>query len=139
MLCTGLLISFSVVNARDTLINFDFENVLKRGYDEGILDKKLTFKLFGQSHKTIVKTFTEYKTNKKTNGFGKTDIESCEWVMLGALKALQAKANSIGANAIIDIKSNYKNIEYVSSTDYQCATGFLMSGVALKAKLVSLK
>ena len=69
---------------------------------------------------------------------GKSNEKSCAWALLSALKTLQSRAVSLDANAVIDIKSNYKSKEFTSSTEYQCGVGFLMPGVALKAKVVSL-
>ena len=128
-----------VVYAKDKLETFDFYEVIQQGYDEGILDKNIRFKLVGQKHNKVSTIFSEYKSNKKTNGFGKSAKKSCSWALLSALKSFQKRANSLGANAVIDIKSNFKNKEFVSSTEYQCGKGFLMSGVALKANIVNLE
>lgn len=134
----GLLSISTALLAKDKLLTFDFNQVVQQGYDQGILDKKITFKLAGQNHKTIKKNFSEYRSNKKTNGVGKAKTESCSWALLGALKSMQGTAISIGANAVVNIKSNFKNREYISSTEYQCGAGFLMSGVAIKANIVTI-
>jgi uncharacterized protein YbjQ (UPF0145 family) len=51
---------------------------------------------------------------------------------------MQERAQKEGANAVIGIKSNYKNIERSSETEYMCGSGALMSGVALKGRVVEL-
>ena len=78
-------------------------------------------------------------TNKKTNGVGKSDVESCNWVALSALKALQEGAKDRGANAVIDIVSYFKKNEFRSATHYECYAGNIMSGVALKATYAKVK
>jgi hypothetical protein len=42
------------------------------------------------------------------------------------------------ALAVINIKSNYRNNELVSDTEYQCGAGALFAGVALKGRIVKL-
>ncbi len=139
LIISSLLLSLSVASvAKDSLVTFDFNAALQKGYAEGILDKNITFKLKGQPHKSIKKVFSDYKSNKKTRGAGRSNEDSCAWAMLSALKAFQDRAHSLGANAVVDIVSNYKNHEFISSKEYQCGAGFLMSGVALKAKVVNL-
>ena len=63
------------------------------------------------------------KTNKKTNFFNKSDKEGCEWAFLSAMLALQYAARERGGNAMINISSNYKNIEFTSETEYECGAG----------------
>jgi len=132
-----LLLCFSI-QAKDSIVSFDFNSALEKGYTDGILDKSITFKLKGQPHKSIKKVFSDYRSNKKTRGAGRSNTDSCAWALLSALKAFQDRAVSLGANAVVDIVSNYKNHEFVSSSEYQCGAGFIMSGVALKAKVVNL-
>ena len=50
----------------------------------------------------------------------------------GVLVAMQDQARSHGANAVVDITSNYKKQEFSSPTQYECAAGAIMAGVALK-------
>jgi len=40
-------------------------------------------------------------SNRKTNGVGKKDRYGCKWAALSALIALQDKAKTYGANAVI--------------------------------------
>ena len=87
----------------------------------------------------VIKNFGEYRTNKKTNAFGKSDHEACNWVMMSALVQLHQRAVSLGANAVINVKSNYKNNETSSTTNYTCGAGSLMAGVALIGTFVTLE
>lgn len=79
------------------------------------------------------------KTSKKTNSFGKSPTESCNWVFLSAMLDLQKRAEKAGANAIINIQSNYNNVPTSSKTEIECHDGALMSGIALKGEMVRLK
>jgi len=78
------------------------------------------------------------KTSQKTNSFGKSAQTSCNWAFLSAMLQLKKRANALGANAIVNIQSNYKNDVFSSSTEYECHDGALMTGVALKADFVKL-
>lgn len=78
----------------------------------------------------------EVKTNKKTNSVGKSDSAGCEWVFLGAMKAIAAKARSVGATSVVGLQSNYKNVPYSSTTEYECHVGNVVSGVALKGIMI---
>jgi uncharacterized protein YbjQ (UPF0145 family) len=125
--------------ARDTLHNYSVEDALNRGITQGILLDNVKLYFAGQDHPPVLKAFGEFRTNKKTNAFNKSDKEACEWVLFSALKALQQRAHDLGGNAVIDIKSNYKNREFVSATEFQCGAGNIVAGVALKGTVVTLQ
>ncbi|MDR7070498.1 uncharacterized protein YbjQ (UPF0145 family) [Pseudoxanthomonas japonensis] len=103
------------------------------------IDGSVRFYLAGQKTPAVVSRFGEDVTNKKTNGVGKSDAESCRWVALSALKALQQGAKDRGANAVVDIVSYFKKKEFRSATNYECHAGGLMSGVAFKATYAKIK
>ncbi|MFC5460839.1 hypothetical protein [Massilia niabensis] len=41
--------------------------------------------------------------------------------------------------AVVNIVSNYKNVEMSSDTEYECHDGAMMTGVALKGDFVTIK
>jgi len=90
----------------------------------------------GQSHPAISSNWGEISTSRKTNAFGKSDEEACQWVLLSALKVLQEAAQQRGYDAVVNIRSNYQNKEFSSATEFQCGAGAIMAGVALKGDLV---
>ena len=51
---------------------------------------------------------------------------------------LQKRAQDVGADAVVNIVSNFNNVEFASATEFQCADGALMAGVALKGDFVKL-
>jgi len=77
-------------------------------------------------------------TSLRTRKFGRSNEEACQWVMLSALVQLRDHARSVGGNAVVNIRSNWRNNEWSSTTQYHCAAGFLMAGVALKGDVVTL-
>ena len=134
-----LLVSVPGISlATDKVVHFAFNNAVVAATQSGKLDGSVKFYLAdikpdGQA--TVVKTVT---VEKKTNAFGKQDQVSCDWALQSALISLQEDAKEVGANAVVDIISDYDN-EYRDNEKYECHVGFLMSGVVLKAKLAKLQ
>lgn len=124
--------------ARDTQHMFSIEEALEAPAAQEKLDKGVKLYFANQKTPRPTKTLGEFKTNKKTNGFNKSDKEACDWTFLSAVLELQERARKEGGNAVVNIKSNYKNQETSSATEYMCGSGGLMSGVALKGTVAKL-
>ena len=132
------LLSSTSVYARDDQKMYLLEDAINTQAAKDKLDPSIKLYFGSQKHPDIASERGEWKTNKKTNGFNKSDKEACEWVFLSAVLELQERAQKEGGNAVIGIKSNYKNIERSSESEYMCGSGALMSGVALKGTVVKL-
>jgi len=133
-----LLLSAPSAEARDTLHKLPISAVLENPeYAERL--EGVQFFFAGQQHPSVAQDFGEYRTNKKTNAFGKSDEFACQWAMLSALLSLHQRALSLGADAVVDIRSNYKNREFASETEFECGAGAIMAGVALKGTVVRLQ
>ncbi len=122
--------------AADRIGHFSIEDALQRGYDEGVIDKSIGIYFKGQPHPKYATVIGTYKTNKKTNAFGKSDEKACQWVFLSAVKSLIERARKEGGKAVVDVVSNYKNKPYSSASQFECGAGAIMAGVALKGKVV---
>lgn len=137
---TCLMLAAAPAFAADTRLELPLQELLDSPQAKAAgLDGSVRFYLAGQKTPAVVSRFGEDVTNKKTNGVGKSDAESCRWVALSALKALQEGAKDRGANAVINITSYFKKNEFKSSTNYECHAGGIMSGVALKGTYVKIK
>jgi hypothetical protein len=123
--------------ARDTVHQFPIDEALKS--ESGKVGDDIPLYFAGQTHAPVAKTFGEFATNKKTNAFGKSDQAACQHVFLSAVIELQDRARKEGGNAVINIKSNYKNEVRESATEYTCGAGAVIAGVALKGDVVTLK
>ena len=135
-----VLSAFSTASyARDDVQAFPIKDILAQEQGKEVLGNDVRFYFGNQKHGRILKNWGEVSTNKKTNAFLKSDLEACNWVFLSAMKALKQRAIKEGGNAVIKIKSNYKNKETVSTTDFQCGAGNLIAGVALKGTIVKLR
>lgn len=137
VLSISLILLAADASARDTVQQLPVADVLNNPeYAERL--EGVSFYFGDQPHPEIAKNFGEGRTNKKTNAFNKSDEEACRWVMLSALIQLKERAQSLGANAVVNIRSNYKNNETSSDTEYTCGAGALMAGVALIGTFVTL-
>lgn len=136
---SALVLCSSHVFARDDVGSYSITNIMNSDVAKSKLGKDVSFYFGEQSYGKALKDFGEFKTNKKTNAFGKSDEEACNWVFLSAMIALKERAIKEGGNAVVDIKSNYKNNLISSTETFQCGAGAVMAGVALTGKVVTLK
>ncbi len=118
--------------ARDTVLHIPLADVLAMPEAQGKLDADMRFLLAGQPMPKVIKRFSTDVSNPKTNGVGKSDEFGCKWAALTALINLQNSAKREGANAVIDIVSYYKKVEYKSATNFECHAGAIIIGVALR-------
>lgn len=125
--------------ARDTVDALSIESALSDEKVMSAVGTDVKFYFGDQKHGKILQNFGEGKTNKKTNAFNKTDEEACQWAFASALLSLKEKALKEGGNAVVNIKSNYKNNLTSSNTTFQCGAGALMAGVALVGSVVKIK
>ncbi len=134
----GCLAGPTAAPARDSFRTYPVKEALEKGESEGRLaDVPLYFG--DQKHPEVVQSLGVYATNKKTNAFGKSDRVACDWVFLSAVIQLQQRALREGGNAVINIKSNYRDIEFVSDDEYRCGAGNIMAGVALIGTVVRIE
>ena len=124
--------------ARNTIHQLSIADFMAKPENASKLEG-VAFYFGDQPHPKILKEFGEYRTNKKTNAFNKKDEAACDWVMLSAMLSLHQRALSLGANAVINIKSNYKDNEVSSTTEYTCGAGAIMAGVALIGTFVTIE
>lgn len=133
-----LLLTTTAAHARDEHLTLPIKEALESPAAQSKLDKGVKLYFGQQKHPKPAKTLGEWKTNKKTNAFNKSDKEACEWVFLSAVLELQERARKEGGNAVINIRSNYKSHEKSSEMEYTCGAGGLMAGVAFKGTVVKL-
>ena len=124
--------------ARDEVQEFPISAPMASSTAKEKLTSEVKF-YFGETEFGLVQqSFGEYRTNKKTNAFGKSDAEACSWVFLSALIQLHDRAVSMGGNAVIRIRSNYRNSESSSTATFRCGAGNVIAGVALIGEIVIL-
>jgi uncharacterized protein YbjQ (UPF0145 family) len=136
----ALLVSFSLAShGRDDVGKYSITDTLSLEKAKETLGTDVRFYFGDQPHGNAVKKFGEFRTNKKTNAFNKSDREACEWAFLSAMKSLRDRALSEGGNAVVNIRSNYKNNTTSSSETFDCGAGKVIAGVALIGDVVTLQ
>ncbi|MGB1262139.1 MAG: excinuclease ABC subunit A [Cognaticolwellia sp.] len=137
-----LLLSLSIIStgsiARDDVADYSVADAMKIPKISSAIGSGVKFYFSGQQHAKAEKTFGEFQSNKKTNAFGKSDKEACQWAFASAMKTLRQRAIKEGGDAVINIRSNYKGNLTSSSTTFQCGAGSIMAGVALIGDVVKL-
>jgi uncharacterized protein YbjQ (UPF0145 family) len=125
--------------ARDDIQEFSIADALATEQAKSILGDNIKFYFGKQPHGAVVKKFGEFGSNKKSNGVGKSDKQACEWAFLSAMKSLRDRAQREGANAVVNIRSNYRNVSSTSNETFKCGAGNIMVGVALLGDVVEIK
>ncbi|MBD9413010.1 excinuclease [Pseudomonas sp. PDM16] len=129
-----------ISQARDTAHFLPFDQALQEALNAGRLDGSVKFHLAGTKPAGAVSVVRSgVTTSQKTNAFNKSDEAACSWALQSALIRMQNAAKQAGANAVVNIVSNYKNVVYSDAQKYECHAGAVMAGVALKADLANVK
>lgn len=134
--CTALIPTLA--QARDTTHFLPFYEVVKEATDAGRLDGSVKFYL-GTTPRGAQVISKDVTTSKKTNAFGKDDNVACRWALQSALIQLQNSAKAAGANAVVNLVSNYNHNVYKDSEKYECHAGGIMAGVALKGDYAKVR
>jgi uncharacterized protein YbjQ (UPF0145 family) len=125
-------------SASDDMKKFPIAGAMAANDAQNRLGDSVKFYFGDQPTPPVLERILTDKTSLRTNGFGKSAEKACNWVFLSAMLQLQKRAKDLGADAVINIVSNYKNVEMSSQTEFECADGALMAGVALKGDFVKL-
>lgn len=125
--------------AADNKVMLPIEGAFAANDARNRLGDSVTFHFHGQKPMPkVIERLTLDKTSQKTNSFGKSAETACNWAFLSAMLQLQKKAKAQGANAVVNIVSNYNNVESPSATEFECHEGAIMAGVALKGEFVRI-
>ncbi|MET0265489.1 MAG: excinuclease ATPase subunit [Duganella sp.] len=136
--CAASLATPLVASAADTMVKLPIAGAMAANDAQQRLGDSVKFYWADQPTPKIATRIASDKTSQRTNGFGKSTEKACNWVFLSAMLALQKRANELGADAVVNIVSNFKDQEFASQTEFECADGAIMAGVALKADFVKL-
>ncbi|MCP4407286.1 MAG: excinuclease ATPase subunit [Gammaproteobacteria bacterium] len=126
------------VEARDDRKMWSISEALNVEDAKQKLNQGIRFYFGDQSHPKITKNYGEFMSNKKTNAFNKTDERACQWNFLSAMISFQERAQRMGGNAVVNIRSFYKRNEISSQTEFECASGAFVSGVTFLGDVVKL-
>jgi hypothetical protein len=125
-------------NARDEHLKMSIKDAMETPDAKEKLGSDIKFFFGKQKTPKAARTYGTFTANKKTNFANKSDKDGCAHAFLSAMLSLQDRARSEGGNAVINIESYYKKESFVSETEYECAAGKIMGGVALRGTVAKL-
>jgi hypothetical protein len=138
LLATLLALVPAAAQAKDEQRLFDIAVVLASPEGRDRFDDTIRFYWSGQTAPTPLETVKIHTSERKTFLPTRTEQEACDQSFIEALAALRDAAREVGANAVVEIKSLYKNREFRSTTQYECRLGYFAAGVTLEGTLVKL-
>jgi uncharacterized protein YbjQ (UPF0145 family) len=132
--------SMSAAVARDDRLMFPVKDAMAKGQTtKDRLDPSIPLYFGKKTPAGVEKRIGEWTSNKKTNATNKSDQDACEIAFVSAALSLQERAKREGGNAVVNIKSVYKNDNVENDTQYLCGAGTFTAGVALRGTVVTLK
>lgn len=140
LMFASVMLSFTMTaQAKDEKMMMPIEAAFAQTGTRDNVDGSVKF-FFGKQKPTgkILQKLGSDTTSQKSNAFGKENSVSCNTAFLSGMISFQKRAKELGANAVINIVSNYKHVEMSSETEYECHVGAIMSGAAFKGDFVKI-
>ena len=135
----GLLALSPAAEARDDRIRFSVDAAMSTSDAQTKLGDEVQF-FFGEgNHPAVARTIGNWQSNKKSNGVGYSDEQSCNRAFLSAMISLRDRAVKEGGNAVVNIVSFYKRNHYSSESEFECGAGRIMAGVTFRGDVVVLE
>ena len=135
-----VLAGASTAMARDDRLMFPVKDGLEKGKTtKDRIDPEIRLYFGKQTPQGIDRRLGEFTSSRKTNATNKTDKEACEISFVSTVVSLQQRARKEGGNAVVNIRSVYKQEDSDSPTEFICGAGKIMAGVALRGTVVKLK
>ena len=139
MVCAAAAFAVNTTSARDDRIRFPISEAMNAPDAKAKLSQNIKFFFGDAAHPAVEQSYGVFTSNKKSNAFGKEEKVACNWAFLSAMLSFQDRAVREGGDAVINIKSNYKNNTLASETEYECGAGGIMVGVTFQGEVVKLK
>ena len=135
----GALLTSCASIADDKIVAHGIEEALVIEENKAELGTDIKFYFGDQKTPTIIKTFSDVSTKHEINSTLKSYKGACQAAFVEALKTLRDRAIANGANAVVNIRSNYKGPAVSSEKTFQCASGYFVTGVSLIGTVVSIE
>lgn len=124
--------------ARDVQKMRPLEAALKSEEAMKKLDPKFNIYFGKQAHPKVEKSLGETAIKRSTTQSENEDFDPCVHAFVRAMLDFQERTRAAGGNAAVNVRSNYKNNEFSSETEYVCVSGSLVTAVAFKGEMVKL-
>ena len=126
------LLSITSVQARNEFQPFSINEAVAAPGAAAQLDSTVKLYFGGQSATNVAKTLRDILVVRRVNTVLNKGDAACRSAFVEAIGFLQKAARAAGGNAVINIRSNFKNNERSSEVDYDCSVGSFRSVVSLK-------
>ena len=134
----SLMVLVCMVFARSDFLPIDLSKVTSGEQGKQKL-RGVHFFMKGATHPEVAVNMGDVHSSKKTRSFGRGDEEACEVALLSTLIAIEKKAKSVGADAVIDIESYSRDKVSADSTKLECNVGSTVANMAVRGTMVRLK
>jgi hypothetical protein len=139
LLAVTLLLAFAApAAARDERMLFEIERALAGPEGKDRFDDTVQFYWGDRRYPQPAESYGIHTTARRVFAPVYTDEVACQQAFIEALAALRDATKAKGGNAVVDIKSIYKNREFRSESQFECRAGYLSTGVSLEGRLVKL-
>lgn len=141
MLSTTVVLSLApvtVTQARDVTLTQPYRDVLSLPDANERLDPSVRLFFGDQRYPDPTSTRGDYFVDRSANSIVRTEVGACRAIALDNLVTLQERARAIGANAVVNIVSDFKQQERHDADTYTCRGGNFTANVALKGTMVTL-
>ncbi|MGQ0586470.1 MAG: hypothetical protein ACT4PK_04640 [Gammaproteobacteria bacterium] len=125
----------AAAQAKDEQWLFDLATVMGSAQGRDRFDDTVRFYWSGQSAPGPAESLSIQTSERKTFLPMRTEREACDLSFIEALASLRNAARKAGANAVVEVKSLYKNREFRSATEYECRVGYFSASVTLEGTL----
>ena len=120
----GGLVPAAPASARDEIVKLKWRRSVEPG--------GLRFHYWGEGTRPVLATATEVTVARRTRNRNDTQHD-CYWALQSAIDALAERARAVGADTIVEVRSNWKHRPGTVPGTFDCAIGMLQVGVALRA------
>lgn len=124
--------------ARDEQRLYEISAALATPQGRDRFDDTIQFFWAEQDTPAAEQSFSIHTSERKTFLPTRTEQEACDQSFIEALASLRDAARKMGANAVVGIKSLYKNREFRSATQYECRLSYFSASVTLEGRLAKL-
>ena len=124
--------------AREDAVQVSVQYV-KDNADQSKVLPDIAWYMNGQKHKAVKERYNLAATTKSTNAAFKSDEAACSRAFLSAIIQLQTAARNMGADGVVDIKSNAMGQTTESADTFACTAGNILARVSLTGVPVKFK
>jgi uncharacterized protein YbjQ (UPF0145 family) len=139
IIALGLILLLAQLSyARDDKFILPIAAALEMSDPEEKPEGTVKFFFGGDNAPAAVQRFRTYVADRRTGTYHKSDQKACNDAFMSALAALENRAQSVGANAVVNIVSYYKKVEMASATEFECHVGTVRAIVMLRGEFVKI-